>query len=72
MIDPTNNPNAGWISQLKYEDLRRLRIVVKKVHMRHYPNEYATVNEIDKLSEAIGPEVAMKQLKEGIDRGLAE
>ena len=72
MIDPTNNPNAGWISQLKYEDLRRLRTIVKKVHMRHYPDEFATVNEVDKLIEAIGPEVAMKQLKEGIERGLLE
>ena len=70
-MDPTNNPPAGGIASLKYEDLRRLRQVVKRVHFRHYPNEYVTDWEADKLIEALGPETAMFQLKTGIDRGLA-
>ena len=70
-MDPTNNPNAGWIASLKYEDLRRLRVIVKRVHMIHYPGEFATDREADKLIEALGPEVAMHQLKAGIDRGLS-
>ena len=62
--------HAGWLGSLSYEDLRRLRVVVKRVHMSNYPTELMTDREADRIIESFGPDVAMKRLKAGIDEGL--
>jgi hypothetical protein len=47
-----------------------LRRVVKVVHMKHYPKDFVTDYETDKMIEAIGPEVAGRMIKVGIDSGI--
>lgn len=62
--------HAGWLGSLSHEDLRRLRVVVRRVHMSNYPMELMTDREADRIIESFGPDVAMKRLKVGIDEGL--
>ena len=64
-------PNAGWIGSLKHEDLRRLREVVRRVHMQHYPIDRCTDWECDRIIDGLGPDVAMKELKKCIDAGVS-
>jgi len=47
---------GGFLSELTFTDRQRLRKVVKKVHMQHYPTEMITDAEADKMIEAIAPE----------------
>ncbi len=54
---------------LSNEDLRRLRVIVKKVHLQHYPKEMCTDYEADKLIEAFGPEVAGKLVRDAMMAG---
>ena len=60
----------SFLASLSYDQLQRLRRVVKQVHMAHYPTEHFTDREADKLIEALGPEVLERQLKRAIDRKL--
>lgn len=57
----------SFLSELRYEDLRRLRSLVKQVHMRHHPIQFMTDAEADKVIEALGPEVMMEQLAQAVD-----
>jgi hypothetical protein len=38
--------------------------------MKHYPKDFVTNYETDKMIEAIGPEVAARMIKVGIDSGI--
>ena len=38
--------------------------------MKHFPNDFVTNYETDKLIEAIGPEVAGRMIKVGIDQQI--
>lgn len=49
---------GGFSSSLSWPDRLRLRAVVKKVHMRHFPDEFVTDKEADKMIDAIAPETA--------------
>ena len=40
------------------------------VHMKHFPKDFASDYEADKIIETIGPEAAGKMIKLGIDRGI--
>lgn len=57
------------LSQPERDTLRR---VVKIVHMKHYPKDFVTNYETDKMIEAIGPEVAARMIKVGIDSGITD
>lgn len=56
-------------SRLTYTDRQRLRAVVRKVHLAHYPAEKLTDLECDKLIDAWGPEVATSVLRQAVDAG---
>lgn len=60
---------SDWLASLNYEDLQKLRQVVRKVHMKDYPDGMMTEREMDRIIEAIGPRVAEQQLKALIDAG---
>ena len=57
----------SFLHILKVEERRILREVVKKVHFKHYPKEFCTDHEADKMISAIGPEVVDKLIKIGKD-----
>ena len=61
-----------FINDIKYEDLARLRRVVKKIHMKNYPEHLYDDREADKIIEALGPEIAERMVKVAVDRNLFE
>lgn len=62
----------SFLQTLSQTDLRRLREIVMNVHMKLYPKEHWNVREADKLIESIGPEVAEKLIKRGVDTHSVE
>jgi hypothetical protein len=62
----------SFVHDLSPEDLRRLRVIVKRVHLKNYPTHMITNYEADKLIDAIGPEVAGQLVKEAIDSRQVE
>ena len=62
----------SFVQTLTIRDRRRLRAVVKKVHLKNYPKEMITDYEADKLIESFAPNVVEKFLKLGVDSGKTE
>ncbi len=60
----------SFISSLAEQDLTLLRGIVRKVHLRYVPQDFATDKECDKLIESLGPEIAEKMIRFGVDKGL--
>lgn len=63
---------GGFTTQLSLADRRRLRLVIRNVHLKHYPTEHLTDYECDKLIDAWGPEVAANQIRQAMTAGLVE
>lgn len=59
-----------FTSELSVQDRNRLRAVVRKVHLKHYPAHLLTDYECDRLIDAWGPEVAGNIVRKAVDRGL--
>ena len=57
----------SFLHTLKKEERDILRIVVKNVHFKHYPEQFCTDYEADKMIAAIVPEVVEKLMKVGKD-----
>jgi|TARA_R110000796_G_scaffold134029_3_gene249709 hypothetical protein len=55
------------LHRLNKEDRDILRIVVKQVHFKHYPEQFCTDYEADKMISAIAPEVIERLTKVGKD-----
>ena len=62
----------SFCSELKHEDLQRLRNVLR--HMFKVRTKRRTVedHELDKWIESIGPKVREKTIKQAVDRGLVD
>lgn len=60
----------SFISTLPKQDLDLLRGIVRKVHLQHVPHDFATDKECDKLIESLGPEIAERMIRFGVDKGL--
>jgi uncharacterized protein YdhG (YjbR/CyaY superfamily) len=58
----------SFMHTLKVEEREILRTVVKKVHFAHYPKEFCTDREADKLIDAIAPDVVERMIKFGKDK----
>jgi hypothetical protein len=59
--------------ELSYRDLSRLRMVVRRVHMQHYPIDHCTDRECDRIIETLLPATAERLLKRLVDgRSLDE
>ena len=50
----------SFLHTLSHKERRMLRNVVKTVHLKHFPKQYATDYEADKLIAVIGPETVEK------------
>jgi hypothetical protein len=57
----------SFLHTLKKEERDILRVVVKNVHFKHYPEQFCTDYEADKMIAAIAPEVVEKLMKVGKD-----
>jgi|TARA_R110001583_G_scaffold4447_2_gene25789 hypothetical protein len=62
----------SFLAQLDFDDLRRLRQVVKRVHMSEYPKEFLTDHEADKVIEAFGEETMQNLLRAAVDNSVAD
>lgn len=54
-----------FLHTLKPEERRILRLVVKRVHLKHHPEQFCTNREADKVIATIGPEVVEKLIRVG-------
>jgi hypothetical protein len=61
---------SSLVSRVSPDALRRARQVVRLTHMKHYPTEFLTDREADRIIEAIGPESLARAEKLVIDRRL--
>jgi|TARA_R110000824_G_scaffold103127_1_gene245129 hypothetical protein len=57
----------AWLHKLSQEDRNILRTVVKQVHMKHFPKEFCTDYEADKLISSLAPSTLDKLEKIGKD-----
>jgi len=48
-------PGPAFLAELSVEDLRRLRLIVKKQFMRSFPKDKFTDAEADRIIESYGP-----------------
>ena len=55
---------------LSQKDRDRLRVIVKRVHFKHYPQDRLTDYEADKFIDAQAGEMIERMLKSGVDSGL--
>jgi|TARA_B110000908_G_scaffold63081_1_gene76679 hypothetical protein len=60
----------NFMNTLSQPERDTLRRVVKVVHMKHHPKDFVNNYEADKMIEAIGPEVAGRMIKLGMDQGI--
>ena len=60
----------SFIDTLSLKDRRRLRTIVKRVHLAHYPTHMITDYEADKLVEAFGEETVYNLLKENVGKNV--
>jgi hypothetical protein len=57
----------SFLTSISFEDLQRLRAIVRQVHMKHYPMDFCTDRECDKLIDSFGQKVVESLLKRAID-----
>ena len=57
----------SFLADISLAHLERLRIVVRKVHLRHYRGPI-TLRKIDMIIESLGPAVRERLLKLEVDR----
>ncbi len=65
-------PNTSFLTTLSIEDIGRLRKVVKRVHMRNYPQTHCTNYEADRIIESFGPDVCTKMLEHAQRGGISQ
>ena len=56
----------SFLKSLSLKDRRRLRTIVKRVHLKNYPTHMITDYEADKLGEAFGEETIYNMLKANV------
>jgi len=56
------------LAELSAEDLRRLREVVRRVHMKYHPEALQNDREADMIIETLLPETAERLLKRAVDQ----
>ena len=62
----------SFITTLSRPELEVLRTVVKTVNFKHYPKEFCTNYEADKLIDSLAPSTVARLLRVGIDSGIAD
>tara|TARA_X000001388_G_scaffold69047_1_gene57290 strand:+ start:673 stop:864 length:192 start_codon:yes stop_codon:yes gene_type:complete len=56
-----------FLHTITNQERRVLRTIVKKVHLKHHPEQFCTDYEADKLISIIAPEVIERLMKVGKD-----
>jgi hypothetical protein len=59
----------SFLQSISLTDRRRLREVVKKVHLKNYPTEHINDYEADKLIESFAPDLVERFIKSAVDSG---
>ena len=62
----------SFLHKLSPEERRILRVVVNTVHLKHYPKEFITDYEADKLISIIAPESLDHLKRTGKNFGVAD
>ena len=57
----------AFLSELSFNDLQRLRRLVKQVHLRFHPKDKLTDREADRLIETLGPEIMEQDIKRAME-----
>jgi hypothetical protein len=70
LVTPDYDPAGTWSSRLTYQDRQRLRAIVRRHHLAHYPQHMLTDKECDKLLDAWGPRAGEMVIKQALRRGL--
>ena len=60
----------SFISTLSPKELEVLRTVVKTVNFKHYPKDFCTNYEADKLIDSLAPSTVEKIMRVGVDSGI--
>ena len=60
----------SFISTLSPQELEVLRTVVKTVNFKHYPKDFCTDYEADKLIDSLAPATVEKLMRVGVDFGI--
>jgi len=60
----------SFISTLSLQELEVLRTVVKTVNFKHYPKDFCTNYEADKLIDSLAPSTVEKIMRVGVDSGI--
>jgi hypothetical protein len=58
---------VSYLETISFHDRKRLRDIVKKVHLSKYPTEFINNYEADKVIESFAPKVVEKMLKQFVD-----
>ena len=64
------NVDRSFIDQLSDKELGMLRQIVKRIHMKHYPEEYFSNEMADMLICKFGAEYGEKMIKKAVDAGI--
>jgi len=62
----------SFISTIKGSELDVLRKIVKNVNFKHFPKEFVTDYEADKLIDSLAPSTVARLLRVGRDSGIAD
>ena len=62
----------SFISTIKGSELDVLRKIIKNVNFKHYPKEFVTDYEADKLIDSLAPSTVARLLRVGRDSGIAD
>lgn len=62
----------GLASLLSDKDRARLRVITKRVHLKHYPLEHLTDYEADKLIDSFSEKIIEANLRAGVDSGMVQ
>ena len=60
----------SFISTLSPKELEVLRTVVKTINFKHYPKDFCTNYEADKLIDSLAPSTVEKIMRVGVDSGI--
>ena len=58
---------GGFATTLSYGDRLKLRSIVKKVHMKHYPSELLTDLQADRMIDVIAPGTAAYLIRRALE-----
>ena len=59
-------------TRLSIKEIDTLRTVVKTQHMKHYPKEFVTNHEADRIIESLSENAREKLIKLAVDYGITK